>query len=275
MNDLHGATILVTRPQPKADEMANLIREMNGEPIIFPTIAIEPPESWQAVDAAIQILSDYDWIVFSSVNGVKYFTARIREISELSKLQALNIVAVGSKTASALEERKIRVDIIPEHFSADGIIDYFSDKDIGGKRFMHITGNKGRTTLQNGLGSLGADVSRLETYRNVSPDSEAVSEIIPRLRNGSVDYLTFTSPSTFDNFYEMLSELIDSPEELINQSTIAVIGPVTAKAIESAGFSVAVVPEEYTIEQMLQSIAEYKNFIAETAEKNMLNSEKH
>ena len=257
MSDLHGATILVTRPQPKAEQMADLIREMGGEPVVFPTIAIMSPVSWNKVDAAIQSISDYDWIVFSSINGVKYFANRIKEIADISLLNNSNIAAVGSKTAEALKKQNITVDVVPDDFSADGLVEYFSEKNIAGKKFLQVTGNKGRKALQEGLESLGAKVSRLETYRNVSPDSDTVSEIIPLLRDGAVDYLTFTSPSTFHNFLDMLSEMTDTPEELLRRSQIVTIGPVTAEAIETAGFSVDVVPDEYTVEQMLQSIAEY------------------
>ncbi|MCF7804041.1 MAG: uroporphyrinogen-III synthase [Candidatus Marinimicrobia bacterium] len=264
MNNLDGATILVTRPQPKASEMAELIREMDGEPVIFPTIAIEPPEIWDEVDAAIKTLEEYDWIIFSSANGVKHLTVRLSNISELSRLKQSNIAAVGSKTAEALRESTIEVDVVPEDFSAEGLLEYFAKKNIDGKRFLQVTGNKGRRTLEEGLKSHGAEVTRLEAYRNVSPDSEAASGLIPLLRDGSVDYLTFTSPSTFENFYELLAETAESPGELINQSIIAAIGPITAEAIESAGVEVAVVPEEYTVEHMLEEISKHKKFTAET-----------
>ncbi|MBS1271504.1 MAG: Uroporphyrinogen-III synthase [Candidatus Marinimicrobia bacterium] len=259
MNKLDGATILVTRPQPKAEQMADLIRERGGEPVIFPTIAIEPPETWDEVDAAIEPLTEYDWIIFSSTNGVKHFTDRLSEISELSLLNQSGIAAVGSKTAETLGERSVKVDVIPDDYSADALLAYFTEQDIAGKQFLQVTGNKGRTTLAEGLESLGAGVKRLEAYRNVSPDSEAASELIPLLRAGHVDYLTFTSPSTFDNFYDMLSEMTDTPEVIIRQCRIAAIGPVTAEAIESVGFSVDVVPEDYTVEQMLEGIADAEN----------------
>jgi len=253
--DLQGKRLLITRPRAKAKSTADLVRAHNGSPEIFPTIRITGPTSWDAVDSSIESLEDFSWVIFSSGYGVRYYIQRLDTLGK-SLPVSLRVAAVGSKTASALEKRGVRVDLVPEHFTADHLLRAFEEIPLSGNNILHVTGNKGRRTLQRGLESMGARVQRAEAYRNVQPSHESVKSLVRKLEQGKLDCLTFTSPSTFHNLWNILAGETDSPEELLNSCVIAAIGPVTAGAIESYGVSVTVIPGESTVEGMIQAVAE-------------------
>lgn len=252
--DLQGARILITRPEKKAQATADLIREWNGIPLVFPTIRITGPDSWDSTDQAIRSLDEFSWMIFSSGYGVKYFCNRLQS-PERSVPKTIRIAAVGRKTARALTKRGFKVDLIPGEYNAGSLIQSFQTIPVENKRILHITGNKGRTTLQSGLESLGAGVTRIEVYRNVPPDHETARLLIVQLQRRSIDYLTFTSPSTFTNLWRILESEGENPAALLDGYPIIPIGPVTSETIENRGLDHITLPEESTIEGILKTIA--------------------
>jgi len=257
MPDLHQSRILITRPEGKAEAMADLVREWNGIPVVFPTISIGEPEDWTAVDETIQNLSRYDWIVFSSVHGVQYFCDRASNLlGDLKSCWKVKVAVVGEKTANAIKERKIAVDLIPEHFTSEKLVEAFQSIPLDGKRVLYVTGDKGRQTIVKGLQSQGAQLDRVNAYHNVLPDVSQFEEILEQLKNGSIDFFTFTSPSTYQNFSEIIQEQDEDPKSFFQDHTAVAIGPVTAEALEDSGFSQVLVGTEATIEGILQAISE-------------------
>ena len=126
---LHGRRILVTRPQEQADEFAQLLEEVGAEPLIAPTIRITPPEDWAPLDTAIRHLETYDWIIFTSANGVRFFSDRLFEIGGDARAFSprAQFVAIGPATARALKEYlRIRADAVPEKYVAEGVLEMFS-----------------------------------------------------------------------------------------------------------------------------------------------------
>jgi uroporphyrinogen III methyltransferase/synthase len=257
MSNLYKSSILITRPEQKAYEMAALVKKMNGKPFIFPTIAITEPDNWAETDEAISNLTGFDWVIFSSVNGVRYFFQRFKQTSKSKISDSIKIATVGSKTAQPLQKRGYAVDLIPDSFTAQDLLNEFGNLDVRGKSFLHVTGDKGRDLLLVGLRDMGANVSVIHCYKNVGPAVKDVSAIIQKLHSQDIDFLTFTSPSTFESFYDILNSSIDNFAALLQIQTIATIGPVTTESVERYGISVAVTAQTSTIEGMLTSISEY------------------
>lgn len=257
MPDLRQSRILITRPEGKARAMADLVRKWNGLPVIFPTISIAEPKDWTAVDEAIQNLSKYDWIVFSSVHGVQYFCDRASELlGDLESCWSLKVAVVGEKTARAIRDRQIAVDLIPEKFTSENLVEAFQSISLEGNHILYVTGDTGRRTIVEGLQSQGAQLDRVNTYRNVLPNVSQFEEIWKQLKNHSIDFYTFTSPSTYHNFCDIIVDQDEDPTTFFQNQTAVAIGPVTAEALENSGFSRILVGIEATIEGILRAIAE-------------------
>ncbi len=257
MPDLRQSQILITRPEGKAEAMADLVRQWNGVPVIFPTISIAEPADWSVVDDAINRLTEYDWIVFSSVQGVKYFCDRaLSLLGDLKSCWTVKVAVVGQKTADALREKQIAVDLIPQNFTSENLVEAFQSIPLENKKILYVTGDKGRQTIITGLPSQGAALDRVNAYRNVLPEVLNFEETWNRIKSHSVDYFTFTSPSTYQNLYDIILDQDEEPETFFKSQTAVAIGPVTAEALRASGFSRVLVASESTIEGILNIIAE-------------------
>ncbi len=258
MSDLSQRTILVTRPGSKAEQMAKIVRRHNGIPIIFPTIEIDPPQSWQPVDETIQIITSFDWIVFSSANGVKFFLERLDSRRSRSSINDISIAAVGSKTADSLRTRQVPVDLVPRDFTVEGLSKALSTRVRSGQHLLWIRGSKARKMLKVTLESMGVAVREIVVYRNVPAEPSNTDRVTAALVRGEMDYLTFTSPSTFQNFVDILGDAgLEDPIATLQSQTIAAIGPVTSQSIEEYGVPVALVPDTSTIEDLITVIARH------------------
>lgn len=257
MSNLHQSTILITRPRKKAAEMAELVKEMNGKPFIFPTISITGPDNWSETDAAIRNIAQFDWLIFSSAYGVHYFIKRVKQTSNVKMDHSLKIAAVGSKTAQALQEHGFTADLVPDSFTAQDLLEEFDSLNVEDQSLLHVTGDKGRDLLPAGLRSMGAAVSVVHCYKNISPVQHDVDTLIQSMESQEIDFLTFTSPSTFENFHHALNNNVDNLPDLLMKQTIATIGPVTTESVETYGIPVTITAKTSTIEGMLSSIAAY------------------
>ncbi len=257
MPDLQQKSILITRPAQKAASMAELVKKGHGTPVIFPTIEIGPPSDWEKVDEAIVTLRQFDWVVFSSAHGVKFFTGRLQTRSALDILESFSIAAVGSKTANALRKRGVPVDFIPPAYTADSLLEGLKQKQPESQAFLLVSGDKGRKTLSAGLRSAGASVESVVAYRNIKPDPENVRDIVAQLQKNAIDFFTFTSPSTFQNFVDLIQDHTDDISSIMHSAHIAAIGPVTAGVIEDYGYRAEIVPASSTIEDMINQIGRY------------------
>lgn len=237
--------------------MAELVKQMNGKPFIFPTIAITGPDDWSETDAAIRNLTAFDWVIFSSINGVEYFISRLKQTSNAKISNFTKIAAVGSKTAQSLQEHGYAVDLVPDSFTAQDLLNRFDNLDVRDKPILHVTGDKGRDLLPAGLRNMGAALTVIHCYKNIGPGEKDVSKIIQSMQSQEIDFLTFTSPSTFENFHNILNTNINNLAALLQKQTIATIGPVTTESVESYGIPVAVTAKNSTIEGLLFSISEY------------------
>lgn len=252
---LRGKKILITRAREQSKEFAAQLKKFGAEVIEFPTIEIVPPLSWKALDRAITRLNAYDWILFTSANGVAFFFQRLREKGmNRRSLSGIKIGAIGPATAQSLKQRGLRVDYIPKEFIAESILRGFKKMGIQGKQILLARAQKARDILPEGLRTMGARVDVAEAYRTVKPKGGTM-RLRHLLKNKEVDVITFTSSSTVNHFVDLLKK--EDLQKLLKGIVIACIGPVTARTAREAGLKVHIQPKEYTIPALSRSITEY------------------
>lgn len=234
--------ILITRSKEQASYFSKQVQKLGGTPLEVPLIQFSLPDNKEEVAAELEeAAAHYDWLVFTSVNGVNHFF-------ELHTKPLKNkIAAVGSKTKEALAKRGYETKLVPSSYSAENLVQEISSKlDPDRDSLALIQGNLARAVLREELLRLGYNVKRITVYENkpISLTDEAIEAVVQQ----GLDLLTFTSPSTVHNFKKAFG-LLDIP--------VAVIGPITEQAAREAGFTVAVNPEVYTIDGLLKEIITY------------------
>lgn len=254
---LKGKRIVVTRAQEQVGDLIALLQDLGVDVIAIPTIEIAPPDSWEACDAAIEKLSGYDWLIFTSTNGVRFFIKRLEEKGHsISELNVAQIAAVGERTKAALKEIGVRVDLVPEEFRAEGLVKAFAKIDLRDKRILIPKAQESRDVLVNELIKFSAQVDAVAVYKNQPPAQSNIAEIVATLNGQPVDVLTFTSPSTARNFVEMIGR--DTVQRWIrNGCKIAAIGGVTADALRELDFPVDIMPGKFTIPDLVNAIADF------------------
>jgi uroporphyrinogen III methyltransferase/synthase len=249
---LKGRTILVTRAAGQADDLVHALERLGGKAVVFSTIEILPPASWEACDKALDGLYMYDGLLFTSRNGAEGFLGRASERQiDPKALRAKKIFVVGAKTKEAVEHHGYSVTAMPERFTAADLSKAIDQEDLKGKAFLFPRGNLGSDILPDTLKLMGASVDSIQVYRTVPATSG--DKLRTMILAGGIDVVTFTSPSTFSNFCSLFSrtELF----ELVRHTKIAVIGPVTERAVEEAGLEADIVAPSSTVESLVEAIA--------------------
>jgi len=250
---LFGKGIVITRPQRQTDDLARLLISEGAYPISFPTIKIVPPEDWQELDEAIDKLTTYDWLIFTSANGVQFFFERLWEKNkDIRDLKGIQICCIGPATARQIEDKGIKVDLVPEQFIAEGILQSFAAMDIKGRKILIPRAAKARDVLPEGLKKLGASVNVVATYQTVNSGKKK-EELAALISDNKVDVITFTSSSTVANFVEIMGHDFTLPAHV----DVACIGPATAATAKKAGFKIDIQQEEYTMKGLVQSLVDY------------------
>lgn len=250
---LFGKNILVTRPKGQEKGFCQLLSREGANPIRFPGIKILPPSSYEIIDKKLNNLKEYDWIIFTSVNGVEYTLERLFELGkDVRALAGVKIIAIGSKTAKKLREHGLRVDYIPDEYRSEAILDKFSEKDLTGQKFLLPRADIARDILAEGLNDLGAKVDDITAYQVKKRGVD--SKLVSKLKKGEVDIITFTSPSIVRN---IIATIGDDYKQLLSGVEIVCIGPVTAKQAKDLGLNVDIVAKEYTIEGLYNAIVDY------------------
>ncbi len=254
---LFGKTIVITRAREQASGFRAELEELGAQCIEFPTITIAVPPSWDPLDSAIRILPQYDWVIFTSVNGVKFFIQRLLAAGRDARdLHGIRIAAIGPKTAEALESVMLRPDLVPSEYRAEAILDSLSEHSVQGKRFLMPRAMAAREVLPEKLSERGAQVDVVPAYQTVLPEQDA-HKIRAHLANCEIDCLTFTSSSTVSNFFSLIGN-----EDLLRcreRMAIACIGPITAETAARFGLKTSIMPSEYTIHALVDSIVTYYN----------------
>ena len=249
---LCGKGVVITRPEDQAAEFVRCLHEAGARPILFPTIKIAPPEKMDQLDRAVEQIGTYDWIIFTSANGVRALLRRIDEKGgDIRDLKGIKIAAIGPATAGMLARLGIRVDLVPDEFISEGVLAALKDEPMKGKRVLLPRAEVARDVIPKGLKEMGATVDVVTAYRTVNSGRKK-EELDQLICEGKVDVITFTSPSTVINFVDIMGEDYKLPGGV----RIACIGPVTVTAAKKLGFRVDIVQETYTVKGMVESIKE-------------------
>lgn len=240
---LFGKRVVVTRAREQASELGRLIESGGGEAIYFPTIRIRPLD-----DVDLDGLNDgYDWVVFTSVNGVNSLSGALRKAGgDLRRLGRARIAAIGPETARAAESAGLFVDFLPSQFVAEQVAAEFPD-DPAGKRILIPRAREAREILPELWRRAGARVDVLPVYESVL-DGEGADCLRERLERGEVDAVTFTASSTVRNFHALL------PDARLNGVKVACIGPITAQTARELGYPVDAVADIYTIPGLVSAL---------------------
>jgi len=275
---LLGKNILVTRPNKQAISFIEMIEGEAGSALFAPTIEIKAAGNIGPLQKAVDNLENYSHLIFTSVNGVKYFMQELnRQQLDLRALAGMKIMTIGSKTAAELKANGIRADFLPEDYSTSGILDYLrklqSKGEINLKQasFLLPRADIAPKILEEELINMGAKVKNVEAYKTEAVEMEV--EILDLLKNDDLDLLTFTSSSTVDNFIIGLEKLIKNQNEFLENDSkeidqqklwqqlkeipAACIGPVTANQAKKYGLNVKITAAEYTIEGLFDVILKY------------------
>ena len=253
-------TVIITRAQAQAEDFAAALERYGARVLVCPMIEITDPESYQPLDDAIDHVYGYDWLIFTSVNGVDYFFRRLTSRNhEITELDDLRVCAIGEATAERLCELKVHVDLVPEVFKAEGAfaaIERFlrGRATMEGLNFLIPRAAVARDFLPQALQSAGARVDVVPAYRTVVP-SDVDRRRLSTLIAGGADCIAFTSSSTVRN----LAQLFDTQDlsELLSGVAVACIGEVTAKTATEFGLTVSIEPPQYTIPALADAIASY------------------
>lgn len=254
---LFGKKILVTRTRDQASELVNLLEEEGAECLEGSTIALVPPDSWAELDAALENLAGYDWLLFTSINTITFFFKRLQEMNRDARdLKGVRIGVVGTATAEALRSYGLRADLLPTEFTGEGLAAALLEEGVAGKKVLLPRALEAREVLVEKLTAGGAMVTVAPVYKNVRP--EGYGEVRAALEKKMIDVVTFTSSSTVSNFLEML-EIKDQAEfdRLLGEVKVAVIGPITAKTALKKGLKIDIQPETYTIPALVSAIVDY------------------
>ena len=252
---LFGRKVLVTRAEEQAAEFSEMLERYGAIPVNFPTIRTAPPPDWGPLDRAVQRLDSYDWAIFTSVNGVRYFFERLWRLGrDLRELKGLRVCAIGPKTAEAIEDLRIRVDLTPPVFRAEAILEAMGREGIRAKRFILPRALRAREILPETIRRLGGTIDVVPVYRTVRP-RKGSEEMKRAVLGGEIDVLTFTSSSTVTNFLRLFTE-----EEIgiLNRETrVACIGPITADRAKKMGLRVDLTPARFTTADLAAALCEY------------------
>lgn len=253
-------TVINTRPAHQATELSRKLWEINVSPIEFPTIEIRDPDTWDSVDDAIHNLQDYDWLVFTSQNGVERFIRRARSLDvEPSESMDHRVAAIGPTTTERLEDYGINVDVCPDEYRSEQLAVSLLSKVRDDDKLLLPRSNISRPVLVDTLNDHGLHVREVHPYILTAPEQHA-SDTLERIRTERVDLIALTSSMTARNFHELTEEY-----ELthLHDRPTACIGPITAGTARDLGFKTPVVAEEYTTDGLVAAIQAYAEDIAD------------
>ncbi|WP_442936702.1 uroporphyrinogen-III C-methyltransferase [Nostoc sp.] len=254
---LTGKIILVTRSVSQSSQFSDRLIALGATVIEMPTLEIGPPSSWEALDRAIAHLSDFDWLILTSTNGIDYFFERLNaQGKDTRALAGIKIAVVGEKTAQSLKQRSLQADFIPPNFVADSLVENFPEQLDGKTLLFPRVESGGREVLVKELTIKGAKVIEVAAYQSCCPSS------IPRaaelaLQNRKVDVITFASSKTVQFFCQLTNNIFShnsDPSQLLEGVCIASIGPQTSKTCHTLFGRVDVEAEEYTLDGLTQAL---------------------
>ena len=255
---LSGRRIVVTRSREQAGELIDMLEERGAEAIPAHSIRITGPEDPAPLQSACAQAGTFDWIVFASANAVDYFMNCLLAAGDVRELHGVRLCAVGPSTASRLQRYGIRVDLMPAEFRADALVEALSASgDLKAQRILLPRADIARDRLAEELRGAGAEVVDVVAYRTIPGNSDRDSDydVYRMLLDRQIDAVTFASASAVRNFVAMLGQ--EQAADLLQATVVASIGPVTAEAAQQLGVRTTVMPERYTIPDLVDALVEH------------------
>jgi uroporphyrinogen-III synthase len=256
MNGFEGKIIGITRPLERSQAAADLVQEHGGIPLVVPTLELKSFASDSLMDLC-ERAGELDWIIFTSPASLESLFKYCENFKE--KLNPIcHVAVIGPRTERVLNDYGILADVVPEDYTAEGLLEEFQEIDLDKKKVGIPRTFKARDVLPEGLKNMGATVYLAEAYKSTKPhDTRRVQLLVDEIIQGKVDAMTFTSPLTVTNLFEMAG---DKKEKLINsfkegKVLTAAIGPITQKPLEEMGIS-SIIPSKYTVKAMLMQLKE-------------------
>jgi len=247
---LFGRRIVVTRPVDEADRSASDLEALGAEVLVAPTVAIRPLEDHGPLDDAIDRLGEFDWLAFTSGNGVRAFLDRLESRGrDLRALGHLKLAAIGPATAEALARYHLKADLIPESYRSEGLADALREQ-VAGRRVLLARADRGRTILKDELGQV-AHVEQVAAYRNADADN-LPPEVVRRIAEGSVDWITLTSSAITERLHALLPP--EARTRVGQAIRLASLSPVTSATARRLGWEVAAEAAVYTWDGLIHAI---------------------
>jgi uroporphyrinogen III methyltransferase/synthase len=254
---LFGKRVLVTRPRHQAADMVRQLEELGATTLLLPTVEVSEPLDWSPVDAALARLTTFQWLVFTSVNGVHFFLRRLRQTGrDLRVLGHLKLATIGPSTAAALRNYHLEPDLVPDEFRSEALVAALREQ-VSGQRVLLARADRGRELLREELSAV-AEVEQVTVYRQTDA-GEVSATVAEALHRGEVDYITLTSP----NVARALAKLLDAEaHQRIRAGTVKVvtISPVTSAAVRELGWPVAAEATTYVTVGVTEALLRLANF---------------
>jgi uroporphyrinogen III methyltransferase/synthase len=252
---LAGKTVVVTRAREQAGPFIDSLEQAGARAIPFPTIEIALPKGLKAVDEALGRIKEYNYIVFTSVNGVTAFLSHMHRLQkDIRCLDGCAIAALGEMTAQALRKHLLFPKIVPTTFTSRHLARQFKREALTGKKVLLFRSEIANDILPGQLRRMGAQVTEVSGYTIRKP-RVPTAKVKQHFRNGDIDLITFTSPSTFTNFVSLMGG--EPVKQLLQGTRVAAIGPVTKKEIVQHGVRVAVTAAPHTVPHLVEEIIAY------------------
>ena len=251
--EFQGKIIGITRPEERVEDAVKIVKEHGGTALVAPTLELQVSNT-ESLIKLCDMAGELDWLIFTSPTGI---ISVFKHCSDLKTRLSpdCKIAVIGPRTENYLEKRGLEADIVPESYTAEGLLECFKDHDLKNKKIGIPRTLAARDALPTGLKAMGADVFIAEAYKSALPkDRTRVNQLVEAILNKKIDAVTFTSTLTVKNLLDMLDE--KEKQDVIDilkskEVTIAVIGPVTAMPLKEIGIDV-LIPEKYTVSAMLE-----------------------
>jgi len=264
---LLGRGVVVTRAREQASDLVQLLQDRGACCFPFPTIAIQPLPDTTHIQEALHDLQHLDWLVFTSVNGVRFFWEQLGLAGLDSRaIGPCRVAAIGPATADAVRSKGVNPDFVPETYVAESVVQGMLSFGVEGKEVLIPRAETAREVLPQELKKAGARVRVLPVYRTELAE-ESAEPILEAMDQGKVHVVTFTSSSTVSNFFSLLTPDQLRPHVQTGQVRLACIGPITAKTLESYGFETHIMPQSYTIPALAQALEDSAAKTQEAAER--------
>ncbi len=240
--------VAITRPKDRAKKACEIVEKLGGSAVLAPTLDLEPVNS-ESLKELVERKDELDWIIFTSPTTIVSLN---KFYPEFIKSLECRLAVIGNKTGKLAEKNGLTVDLMPEDFTAEGLIEEFRKREITNQTIGIPRTASARPVLPEELEKLGNEVILAEAYKSLFPmDEESVKELISKIENREIDAITFTSPLTVENFFK-IAEDKENLSKLLNDNLLTVcIGPITAKVLDKYGIAY-IYPDTYTVPDMME-----------------------